>query len=62
MGATIRARVLRFLEDDDNGQDLIEYALLVGLIALVAVSALTEVGTTIKEVFWAVIAASIPNA
>jgi Flp pilus assembly pilin Flp len=62
MGTTIRARVLRFLEHDDSGQDLIEYALLVGLIALVAVTALTEVGKTIKDVFWAVIAASIPNA
>ena len=62
MGATIRTCVLRFLDDDDSGQDLIEYALLVGLIALVAVTALTEVGKTIKDVFWAVIAASIPNA
>jgi Flp pilus assembly pilin Flp len=45
---------------DEHGQDLIEYALLVGLVALVAVSAVTEVGNTIKDVFWAVIAASIP--
>ena len=44
----------------DDGQDLIEYALLVGLVALVAVSAVTQVGSTIKDVFWNVIAASIP--
>jgi hypothetical protein len=29
-------------------------------VALVAVSAVTQVGTTIKDVFWNVIAASIP--
>jgi Flp pilus assembly pilin Flp len=49
----------RFLRDE-RGQDLIEYALLVGLVALVAVSAVTQVGQTIKDVFWSVIAASIP--
>ena len=52
--------VLRRVRRDDSGQDLIEYALLVGLVALVAVSAVTEVGTTIRDVFWNVIAASIP--
>ena len=52
--------VLRRLCRDDSGQDLIEYGLLVCLVALVAVSAVSEVGTTIKDVFWNVIAASIP--
>jgi len=37
---------------DDSGQDLLEYALLVALIALVAVGAITTVGTTIQGVFW----------
>ena len=60
MVAKICAGVLRRFWRADGGQDLIEYALLVGLVALVAVSALTTVGTTIKDVFWAVIAASIP--
>ena len=54
------AALLRRVRRDDSGQDLIEYALLVGLVALVAVSAVTEVGTTIRDVFWNVIAASIP--
>jgi Flp pilus assembly pilin Flp len=45
---------------DESAQDLIEYALLIGLVALVAVSAITEVGQTIVGVFWSVIAASIP--
>ena len=44
-----------------TGQDLIEYALLVGLVALVAVTAISEVGQTIVNVFWAVIAAAIPR-
>ena len=38
--------------DDESGQDLLEYALLVALIVLVAVSAVTAVGTTINSVFW----------
>ena len=51
---------LRSFARNEEAQDLIEYALLVGLVALVAVSAVTQVGTTIKDVFWNVIAASIP--
>ena len=60
MTAGFRTAVLRRLCRDDGGQDLIEYGLLVCLVALVAVSAVSEVGTTIKDVFWNVIAASIP--
>jgi len=41
----------------DDGQDLIEYAMLVGLIALAAVVAVGSLGTTIYTVFWQVIAA-----
>jgi pilus assembly protein Flp/PilA len=41
---------------DDRGQDLLEYALLVVLIAVVALGAVTTVGTTINTVFWQVIA------
>jgi Flp pilus assembly pilin Flp len=43
----------------EDGQDLLEYALLVALIVLVAVGAVTTVGTTIKTVFWDAIAATI---
>ena len=60
MASTICLNALRRLWRNDTGQDLIEYALLVGLVALVAVSAVTEVGQTIKDVFWAVIATKIP--
>ena len=41
----------------DGGQDLIEYALLIGLVALVAVLAVGSLGTTINSVFWQTIAA-----
>jgi len=36
----------------DKGQDLLEYALLVALIALVAIGAVATVGQTIYSVFW----------
>ncbi|HEY2432660.1 MAG TPA: Flp family type IVb pilin [Vicinamibacterales bacterium] len=36
----------------DEGQDLLEYGLLVALIALVAVGAVATVGQTIYTVFW----------
>ncbi len=39
-----------------DGQDLLEYALLVALIALMAFSAVTAVGSTIQNVFWSTIA------
>jgi pilus assembly protein Flp/PilA len=36
---------------DDEGQDLLEYALLVALIALVAVVAVTAAGTSVNQIF-----------
>lgn len=42
--------------DDESGQDLLEYALLVALVVLVAVGAVSAVGTTINTVFWSYIA------
>jgi len=43
----------------DEGQDLIEYGLLAGLIAIVAIAAVTAVGTTINTVFWQTFANAI---
>jgi Flp pilus assembly pilin Flp len=40
----------------DEGQDLIEYALLVGLISIVAFVAVSTVGTTVNNLFWATFA------
>jgi pilus assembly protein Flp/PilA len=36
---------------ETEGQDLLEYALLVGLIALVAVVAITNAGTAVNTIF-----------
>jgi pilus assembly protein Flp/PilA len=36
---------------NDDGQDLLEYALLVALIAIVAVGAVTLAGTTVSGIF-----------
>jgi pilus assembly protein Flp/PilA len=36
---------------DEEGQDLIEYALLVALISLVCVVALTDAGTHVNGIF-----------
>ncbi|HKF68481.1 MAG TPA: Flp family type IVb pilin [Vicinamibacterales bacterium] len=35
-----------------DGQDLIEYGLLAALIAVIAVAAMTAVGTTLNSVFY----------
>ena len=35
----------------DEGQDLLEYALLVALIALVAVGAVTAAGVSVNNIF-----------
>jgi Flp pilus assembly pilin Flp len=43
----------------EEGQDLLEYALLVALIALVAAGAVSTVGETVSTVFWDAIAAAI---
>jgi pilus assembly protein Flp/PilA len=36
---------------EETGQDLIEYALLAGFISLVAVTAITNVGTGVNSVY-----------
>ncbi len=42
---------------EDSGQDLLEYALLVALIALFCVGAVTAAGTSVANVFQAIVAA-----
>jgi Flp pilus assembly pilin Flp len=51
--------VTRRFSRSDEGQDLLEYGLLVALIALFAIGAVTSVGNTIQTVFWSTIAASV---
>ena len=42
---------LRSFVRHEEGQDLLEYALLVALIALVAVAAVTAAGTSVNTIF-----------
>lgn len=42
---------LQNLSRDDEGQDLIEYALVAAMIAVVAVSMLRKVGSSVNTVF-----------
>jgi pilus assembly protein Flp/PilA len=51
--------VTRRFSRSEDGQDLLEYGLLVALIALFAIGAVTTVGNTIQTVFWSTIAASV---
>jgi Flp pilus assembly pilin Flp len=44
----------------DDGQDLLEYALLVALIALVAIAAVTAAGVKVNDIFNAM-ATAIPS-
>ena len=46
------------LHRNDEGQDLLEYGLLMSLIAIVAMSAVSALGQAIFNVFWAAIAAA----
>ena len=39
------------LSRNEDGQDLLEYALLVALIALVAIGAVTLAGTAVSDIF-----------
>jgi pilus assembly protein Flp/PilA len=43
-------RLVNLLKHDE-GQDLLEYALLVALIAIVAVGAVTAAGGTVNQIF-----------
>lgn len=42
-------RLARQLVSDDDGQDLIEYALLAAFISIVAVAAITNIGTQVNN-------------
>ncbi len=45
------AQAVRSFRRQDEGQDLLEYALLVALIALVAVGAVTAAGVQVNAIF-----------
>jgi pilus assembly protein Flp/PilA len=44
---------------DEQGQDLIEYALLAGLISVICIAAITAAGSKVS-VLWGKVSASIP--
>ena len=44
---------------EEQGQDLLEYALLMALIAVAAILTVTRLGRTITDIFWSPIASSI---
>ena len=46
----MKAMLKRFVREEE-GQDLIEYALLAGFISLVAVAAITQVGVGVNGVY-----------
>ena len=56
-------KLLKNFVNDESGQDLIEYALLAGFISLVAVVAITNVGTGVNSVYGGLNAqvGAIPN-
>jgi Flp pilus assembly pilin Flp len=46
----MRIRVLQLIFDDE-GQDLIEYGLLIGIVTLASVLAITSIGGKVKAYF-----------
>jgi Flp pilus assembly pilin Flp len=50
--------LLQSLKEDESGQDLIEYALLLGLITVGAIASITALGASIATQ-WAAIAAAL---
>lgn len=59
--AHVSRRVIGLVTDDD-AQDLIEYALLVGLIALVAVIGVASVGSAVNNVLWQTVSTGLSGA
>lgn len=43
--------LMKRLINDEEGQDLVEYALIVGIISIVAVAAITTAGTKV-DLLW----------
>jgi len=50
-------RLVKRLVGHDEGQDLIEYGLVVALVSLIAVVSMTAVGNVVNQVLWQTIAA-----
>jgi Flp pilus assembly pilin Flp len=55
---TLRELAGSKLRRSEDGQDLLEYGLLMALIAVFAIGAVSMLGQTIQNVFWSAIANS----
>ena len=55
---TLRELAGSKLRRSEDGQDLLEYGLLMALIAILAIGGISVLGNTIQNVFWTAIAAS----
>ncbi len=53
--------MLRKIWNDDNGQDMVEYALIAGLISVVAFAAVQSTGGSIKTV-WSTVSTNMTSA
>ena len=53
--------VIGFIRGDD-AQDLVEYALLAGLIAIIAIVGVSQVGTAVNGVLWQAVTTGLGNA
>ena len=53
-----KERIIMRRKNKKSGQGLVEYALIIGLIAIVAIAALSQVSTTLKNFYFD----TIPNA
>jgi Flp pilus assembly pilin Flp len=56
--AVAMLRKIAQLRRSEHGQDLLEYAMLAGLIAIFALGAVSSVGHSIHTVFWQTIASA----
>jgi pilus assembly protein Flp/PilA len=50
----MKTLMIRFIREDE-GQNLVEYALLAGLVAVVAITAMTSVGTNVNRIYNAIV-------
>jgi pilus assembly protein Flp/PilA len=63
MQSPVAVAVLRRITEhrfrrSEEGQDLLEYGLLMALIAVLAIGAVSTLGNTVNTVFWQVIASN----
>ncbi len=59
---SVVARLVSGFVLGDDAQDLIEYALLAGLIAIIALFGVTQVGNAVQNVLWSTVATGLGNA